>query len=224
MRRALCVVAAVAAALFVGAAPAHAQPILETADAEELVALLAEATEAQDICYGWSVSVLDEDQGSALVDSGSGAGVDTSPIENCERWIVFRGQVVYTSNSSEAEDSASFFIESNLANGPTESDLRAIGITGDRLLSENDDLTIIDATSALPLLVADRGLAPAVELAANVDPLPNGDRATGSHGSDWTRAHGAALSIAILLFVLAVAWALVALVRPNWITEMSNDD
>lgn len=204
-------------------APAGALPILESGDAEELVALLADATEAQDICYGWNVTIANEEAGSLLADSGSGAGVDTRADENCDRWVIFRASLRYTSSSSEAEDSADFSVESNVPNAPTEFDLRAIGINGGRLLSDNDDLAIIDATSALPLLVADRGIAPAVELAPNVSALPAGDQATGAHGSDWTRANGAALAIAICLFVLAVVWALLALVRPNWITELNND-
>lgn len=221
--RATLTIAAAALVAVLLPAPARALPILETTDAEELVALLADATEVQDICYGWNVTVANEESGSLLADSGSGAGVDTRADEGCDRWVIFQASLRYTSSSSEAEDSADFSVESNVPNAPSEFDLRAIGIDGDRLLSDNDDLAIIDATSALPLLVADRGIAPAVELAPNVRALPAGDQATGDHGSDWTRANGAALAIAICLFVLAIVWALLALVRPNWITELNDD-
>lgn len=191
-----------------GATPAAALPVLETADANELAQALAEATEDQDVCYGWKVTVYDYGGGAGGVDQGSSLGVGPTAITSeCSRWAVFEAELTYTSAASEAEDSASFSVRSNVPGGPTSDDLRNSGISEGGLLGNNDDQVVANATLLLPALMADRGLADPISLEANTQPLPSGDRATGTPGSDWTRKYGAALGVAVVILIGGLGWA-----------------
>ncbi len=201
-------VAAAAAGLALGAAPAGALPILETADANELANALAEATEDQDVCYGWKVTVYDYGGGADGVDQGSSRGVGTTgTTADCPRWVIFEATVTYTSASSESEDSASFTIRSNIPAAPTSSDLRSTGISEKGLLGSSDDQVVANAALLLPALMAEQGLAEPISLEPNTQALPASDRATGTPGSDWMRKYGAALAVAALTLVGGVGWA-----------------
>jgi hypothetical protein len=202
------------ATLVLGAAPAGALPILEPADANELAQALAEATEDQDVCYGWEVEVTDYGGGADGIDQGSSLGVGPTPITSqCTRWVIFEASLVYTSASSESEDSASFTIRSNVPNPPTSVDLRSNGISEGGLLGDNDDQVVANAALLLPALMAEKGLAEPISLEANTQPLPSGDRATGTPGSDWLRKYGAALGVIIVTMLGGLAWAAWVLVR-----------
>ena len=215
-RRLVAVLACLAAASVVWPPRAGALPILEREDAIELANLLAEAAEEQDICYGWEVDVVDDDGRLSGLDMGSsnGPNVDARQGE-CTRYVVFIADIQYASEMSERSDRASFGIDSNVSGAPTETDLRNLGISGERLLSNNDDLVVIEAVSALPMLVAEKGIAPPVPLEANVDALPAADRPTNTPGSDWLRNYGAALAIGVVLIVAGVSWAVIAIFRPR---------
>lgn len=207
--------AAAAAAVTVllgGAAPAGALPVLAEADATELAQALAEATEDQDVCYGWDVTVYDyggsgdgSDQGSSL-----GVGKPADAVANaaeCARWVIFEATLVYTSASSESEDSASFSVRSNVVGAPTSADLRDNGVTEGALLGNDDDQTVANATLLLPALMAEKGLAAPISLEANTQALPAGDKATGTPGSDWLRKYGPAVAFAALVFAGGLGWA-----------------
>jgi hypothetical protein len=216
-RRALLVI--VAFASVVGTAGlAGATPILEIPDAEDLAASLAEATEVQGVCYGWDVYVTDQGSGPGGRDLGSsrGPGSDAQEAEGCDRYVVFTAQLVYTSASSESEDSASFGVQSNIAGAPTSGDLRRFGISGNGLLGNHDDAVLANAVLALPALVAEAGLAPPVELEPNTEALPAGDGATGSPASDWMRQHGWTFAALVCLVAAGIAWAgwVVGYLRP----------
>jgi len=205
---------AASAALLLGAAPAGALPIFETTDANELAQALAEATEDQDVCYGWKVTVSDYGGGADGVDQGSSLGVGPTAITTqCSRWVVFEASIVYTSASSESEDSASFSVRSNVPDGPSSLDLRDNGISEGGLLGSNDDQVVANATLLLPALMAEKGLAEPISLEANTQPLPSGDRATGTPGSDWLRKYGAALGVIVIMMLGGLAWAVWILVR-----------
>ena len=204
---AVSVAAGVAAAVF-GALPAGAVPVLDSADAAELAQSLAEATEDQDVCYGWKVEVTDYSGGADGVDEGSSLGVGPTAIETqCERYVIFEADVTYTSSSSESEDYAFFSVHSNVPGAPTGSDLAAAGISESGLLGANDDQVVANAALLLPALMAERGLAEPITLEANTQPLPAADRATGTPGSDWLRNYGAPLAVAALVLLGGLAWA-----------------
>ncbi|MDQ3787653.1 MAG: hypothetical protein M3422_10475, partial [Actinomycetota bacterium] len=110
-------------ALLVLAAPATATAdvIFDPADADDLAATLAEATAAQDVCYGWNVQVDDQVSGaSESVGSDRGAGV---PVDesSCSKYVRLDVFITWTSESSESEDSASFDVVSS-PGGPGRSD------------------------------------------------------------------------------------------------------
>jgi hypothetical protein len=206
--------AAAVAFFFAGAPPARAAPVLEAADATELAQSLAEAMEDQDVCYGWDVSVYDYGGGGDGVDRGSSLGVGTTAdgtegvsASPCRKWVIFEATLTYTSAASEAEDSASFSVRSNVPGAPTAADLRANGVAEGSLLGANDDVAVANATLLLPALMAEKGLAEPISLEANTQALPAGDRATGTPGSDWLRKYGAAVAVAALTFVGGLAWA-----------------
>ena len=208
-------VAALGAALVTfAAAPAGAVPILEAADATELAQALADATEDQDVCYGWVVRVTDYGGSAGGIDQGSSLGVGPTAIETeCERWVIFEAALTYTSELSESEDSARFAVRSNVPGAPTSADLSEWGISSGGLLGANDDQVVANATLLLPALMADKGLAPPIALEANTQALPSGDRATGTPGSDWLRKYGAATAIAALTLAGGLGWTAWILVR-----------
>ena len=210
---ALTAAAAVAVTVLVGGAlPAGALPVLQEADAIELAQALAEATEDQDVCYGWEVTIYDYGGSGDGIDQGSSLGVGKAAnaadsAAECARWVVFQATIVYTSASSESEDSASFSVASNVVDAPTSADLRDYGITEGALLGNNDDQAVANATLLLPALMAEKGLAEPISLEANTQALPAGDKATGTPGSDWLRKYGASMAVAALVFVGGLGWA-----------------
>jgi len=172
-------------------ATSAAVPIVEQADADELAQALAEATDEQDVCYGWEVQVQDESGGPGGLEAGSSQGPGR-PLDRagCRRYAVLQAGVVYTSETSESEDSVSSFgIDSNLPRPPTTGQLAELGYDERSLLSEDDDQAVIDMTGVLPLLVAEAGLAPYVPFEAPTEPIPPADRPTDSPSSDWWRAY-----------------------------------
>jgi len=206
LARALVIAGVAAPALT--ATPAGALPVLEAADATELAQSLAEATEDQDVCYGWEVTVYDYGGSGDGIDQGSSLGVGKSAnAAECAQWVIFEATITYTSASSESEDSASFSVGSNVAGAPTAADLRANGISEGALLGNNDDQAVANATLLLPALMAEKGLAEPISLEANTQPLPASDKATGTPGSDWLRKYGAAVAVTALLFLGGLGWA-----------------
>jgi hypothetical protein len=216
--RALVVASVAGPALIAG--PAGALPVLAEADANELAQALAEATEDQDVCYGWEVTVFDYGGSGDGIDQGSSLGVGkaaNSPANSaeCARWVLFEAALTYTSAASESEDSASFAVSSNVPGAPTSADLRDNGITEGALLGNNDDQTVANATLLLPALMAEKGLAEPISLEPNMQALPAGDKATGTPGSDWLRKYGAAVAFAALIFVGGLGWAAWIFVREH---------
>ncbi len=209
------------------AASAGALPVLDQRDAEELAAELAEATAVQGICYGWDVTVHDEEAKASRADIGSSRGVGL-PVQDvsCPRWMVFEATLTYTPSNSETEDSATFRVWTNLAGAPYEPELRRVGITGGALLGPDDDLAVVNATLALPALAAELRLAPPVPLEPTVADIPEADRPTGKPGSDWTRSYGHFLVLSVLLVVGGATWAGWAwgAERYGWKTDDSDDE
>lgn len=187
--------------------------LLEAADRVELAQSLADATEETGVCFGYDVSLYDLDGGNTGDENLSSAGPGVSVADAAARdpalcpkgTLELVVDVTYTSSSSESEDSAGFSPRSTVDGLLTSTARRDLvdltGISDDGLLGDDDDLVVRNATAALPLLVA--GTAPAV--AATGTAAPNGDRLTGSPGSDWVRAHGLGIAVAVGLLLLALA-------------------
>jgi hypothetical protein len=176
------------------AAPAQAG-ILAPEDAAELAQSLAEAQEEQGVCYGWNVT--NNFDGTPDVGSGTGGpGAILIPTTCTKGYVQLEGSIDYACDTCESEDSASVSINSSFPNGPTVKDLEALGLRGGALTGDDDDTTLINMVNALPLLVADRGLAPYLEY-EQATTVPATDHATNKPGSDFLRDTW----IQILLFV-----------------------
>ena len=202
-------IAVLVAVLVLGpASAAGAVPILDPADAEELAAQLAEARDVQGICYGWNVTVFDEGAGTSRGDIGSSRGVGQPAADtSCPRFLELRADLHYTSESSESEDWASFYVFGNVSGGPDERDLKRVGITEGALVGAKDDLALINAVQALPVLVAERGLARPVAAEPTQGTIPSSDRTTNRPGSDWMRANGTFLAVSLTLMLGGLGWA-----------------
>ena len=214
LARVLASLCALALAHVAGAAGAAAGPLIESIDAEEMAVALAEAEEAHGICYGWDVVIQDDDGTFTGHELGSsrGPGVD---VAECEKYVVFAGLIHYTSELSEASDTAEFRIASvGVDPAPTEDDLRRVGIDTKGLLSDNDDVEIADAVLALPALVAELGAAPPVPVEQNTEALPATDRLENSPGSDWVRERWALLALAGSLVLIGAVIIAVGLKGP----------
>lgn len=196
-----------------GVRPVAAQavdPVFDPADAEELVDLLADATQVQGVCYEWDVTV--EDQGGAeggrSSGSGAGLGVAARTAPGCQDVVTFAATIVYTSESSDSEDSARADVRTNLAGGPTLQALRDLGLAGEgALVGEDADLAVFDAVAALPRLVADAGLAPAVVATPAASAAADAGELSDDPGSDFLRTAGWTLVAGVLLVLAAVMFA-----------------
>ena len=216
MRGLAAAVALLAVVLTAGPAAA-ANPVLDPEDDTEVAEALAEATEVQDVCYGYLLSVEDGETGQwsgTYASSSGGAGVPATSASGCDGGVVeLVASIVYTSSYSEAEDSASWQLSSSLP-GLDISDVEDQGFSAEELLDDGRSAaTLLNAVLSLPRLAAEQAGLPPVVLEPNASPLPEGARPDGSPGSDWLRENGALLGLS----VAAVLAGLVALVasRPR---------
>ena len=122
------------------AAPAAAaNPVLDPEDDAEVAAALAEATEVQDVCYGYVLAVDDGDTGEwggTYAASSGGEGVRAAEADGCDDGVVeLVARITYTSDFSEAEDSASWDLVSDVP-GLTISDVEDQGLSAGDLLDD----------------------------------------------------------------------------------------
>jgi hypothetical protein len=191
-------------------AAAHAQPYLEAGDAAELAQELADATDEQGICYGWSVQVDDGSGGPSGTDVGSnfGPGRDVRSGD-CPKGVVeLQAGVTYTCGSCESEDSSDFTVAGNVPRGPTKKDLEDLDFSGGQLKDDKGDAALASMVGALPLIVASKGLAPAITADTAADPAkPAADHATGSPAiPDWLRENWLALAAFLVLLGGGGVW------------------
>lgn len=211
MRRAL-LAAALLVPLLVAAPAAAANPVLDPEDDAEVAAALAEATELQDVCYGYVLAVDDGDTGEwggTYASSSAGEGVRAAEASGCDDGVVeLVARITYTSDFSEAEDSAAWDLVSDVP-GLSISDVEDQGLSSGDLLDDGASATTLrQAVLSLPRLAAERGGLEPVVSEPNASPLPDGAAPTGSPGSDWLREHLVLLGLS----VAAVLAGLVALV------------
>lgn len=211
MKRALVALALLGPLLL--AAPASAaNPVLDPEDDAEVAEALAEATEVQDVCYGYVLAVDDGDTGEwggTYAASSAGEGVRATEADGCSEGVVeLVARITYTSEFSEAEDDASWDLVSDVP-GLTISDVEDQGLSAGALLDDGSSATTLtNAVLSLPRLAAERGGLQPVVLTPNDEALPEGARPTGTPGSDWLREH----LVLLALSVGAVLAGLVALV------------
>lgn len=209
------VVAGIAALLCLVPGTASADVIFDPADADELAATLAEAHQAQGVCYGWEIIV---DNVSVIEDSvGSNFGAGRSALasteaDSCSATVVLHADIVWTAETSELEDSASYSVSSSNPAGPTTDDLDDLDlISTDGLVGEEVDVDVYKAVAALPLLAADAGIADPIEATPAAEPLPGDAQATNSPGSDFWRSSGMQVLWGALILLAAVVFGVYAI-------------
>ena len=179
----------------------------------DTVAILDRASKAQNICYGWQLlEGYSRDAVSVGSNLGDNVPVDEDPVR-CPRWIKIRATVIYTSESSESDDYASIWVYSSddLSSIGFLSGLERLGLE-DKVFIDDPGWAIARAAVFLPLLAAERELAPPVPLAtaapdASPAPAPLPDA-----GSDFLRdrwPHLIGVGAFVLVGVLLVAIGLV---------------
>lgn len=211
--------AATAAALVLLAAPASAEnPVLDADGDADVAASLAEASQVQDVCYGYELLVSDQDTGQwggTYAASNQGVGQRAVPGPGCTDAVELRAQISYTSSFSEAEDSARWVLTSTLPS-LTIDDVEDLGLSaGDLLDDDRSEQALLNAVLALPRLAAEQAGKDPVVLEPNTEPLPSDARPTGTPGSDWLRENGALLGFCVLLVLAGVVMLLLSR-RPTY--------
>jgi hypothetical protein len=194
----------------VTAADAGPGAVVDAADRVEIASSLADATEQTGVCFGYLLT-LSDDTGAASAERVSNAGPGRSPTADaCRKGVVeARISLVYTAESSEAEDSASVLVESSVPGLPSSVVRRRLDDLGvldeGAFLGDEDDLAVRNLAVALPLTLD--AAVPTQETTTAAAAAPNGDRLSGSPGSDWVRAHLVTVlaSAAVLAIALVVA-------------------
>ena len=194
--------------LAAGPGVARADPVFDQADADELAAILAEAADGQDICYGWRVQVYDPDAGSDIsvgTNFGVGSQVGDFGPPLCTTTVEFFADITYTSASSEANDSATYNVVSE-PSGPTKADLDALDIVDEGgLVGDDVDVVVFKAVAALPQLAADVGVAEPIEAVPETGVDPDA-HLTDSPGSDFWRQVGTMLLWGLALLLAGVVF------------------
>jgi hypothetical protein len=201
----LPLLAAALCGVLLGAGPAHAaNPVLDPEDDADLAASLAEASEVQDVCYGYVLQVTDADTGEwggTYAASSAGADVPASTAGGCDEVVELVARIDYPSSFSEAEDSASWDLVSTLPELSI-ADVEALGLSSGDLLDDGRSATaLLNAVQSLPRLAAEQAGRPPVVLEANTAPLPADARPTGTPGSDWLRENAALLALSVAAIV-----------------------
>lgn len=187
-------------------------PAPATDERSATVPILQRAADSQGICYGWKL--LDwtnpVDAGSNL---GEGVAVNTDP--RCPRYVEVVANIRYTSESSEASDSAEIHVEGS--SDIDDADLNAMasglarfGLDEDAFIDE-PGWAVTRAAATLPLLAAEAGLVeplatPTAAAAGALSPLP-------ATGNDFWRDRWAGLLAAVGLLLLAALFITVGVVQ-----------
>ncbi|MCW3813674.1 hypothetical protein ONA91_04275 [Micromonospora sp. DR5-3] len=186
-------------------------PAPATDERTDTVPILREAFTSQGICYGWRLT-----DGYDVVSVGSnlGDGTAVGDAPDCPRWIEVSADITYTSESSEANDSA--YIQVEGSDDIDFADLSGIARGLDRFGLDED--TFIDdpgwaitrAATTLPLLAAEAGLAapaatPTAGSAASASPLPDAGNDFWRDRWGWLLATVALLLLAALFVTVGVA-------------------
>ena len=211
MRRLLALAAAACVVALAGPASAI-DPIADDETKADVAASLAEATAAQGVCYGWTLTVDDFAEGTWNgVYLLSNLGVErTVDATTCPKSVTLVANITYTSELNDAPDSASWVIQGVGTAAPDVSALERLGLrAGDLLDDGKSEQTFINAVLALPVLTAELGGAAPVVLPSTTASAPPEAQATGRPGSDALRERRGTVILLILLIAgcLWYAWA-----------------
>jgi len=193
-------------ALLAGAPGAPAQDddfaVLPPEAAQRLTQILQGARQAQGVCYGYQFTLDDNFEGGVSRDVGSsgGVGVPVSTLPGCSRTVQLDAEIVYTSSTSEFEDSASVSVDTAIE-GVNRDALQRLGYTSSDLVGDQDAQAAFNMVAALPVLVAEAGAAPYVPFDAAGPPRSPRARPSASPGSDFVRAAWPALTLGGLLVI-----------------------
>ena len=205
----------VLAVLVLLAGPAAAEnPVFDAEGDADVTSSLAEAQQAQGVCYGYLLEVSDptgQFSGTyASSSAGAGQSASAAPGADCPNGVVeLQARIDYASDFSEASDYAAWQLFSSIDSLTIRDVERLTGSNASVLLDDaQSETALLNAVLALPGLVGERTDLPKVMLAPNTDALPADARPTDTPGSDWLRQNGALL----FLCVASVAGGAVALV------------
>ncbi|GAA2701759.1 hypothetical protein ACFY2R_00520 [Micromonospora olivasterospora] len=179
----------------------------------DTVPILQRSFASQGICYGWQL----EDSGEVVsVGSNLGGGVSASTEDSrCPRWVEVIADIRYTSESSEANDWATVYLNGSSDFRPRDLttiqlNLGRFGLTNDVFL-DDPGWAITRAAVTVPLLMAEAGLTqpaavPAASPVASVAPLPDA-------GTDLWRDRRAYLIATGALLLVTALFVTVGLVQ-----------
>lgn len=171
--------------------------VLTQAESQALSDRLSAAYKAQHICYGW---VFNDSE----IGSNWGPSTPVTNTDRCDKYVVLT--VDYTYNSVDEEFTAVTYDIESVGVTLDKAELTAAGIDDDELLDE-PNVAVSNAVGLLPVLVAEKGQAPAV-------PVPEGQQDT--KGATVERTFDLQwlwLVLAIILLGGGLAWVIVGLVR-----------
>lgn len=206
---AICVLGAWGEGMFEGGDGSTTVESLSSSDGAALATQLDKAHDAQGICYGWrlqdssgSYYSTSKDTISSGSNLGEGRALDMGDLPpECDKAVELVADVTYTSSSSESNDSATLTVNDYNIDLPYDvtTDLARFGVTEKDLI--NDPVgAAARGVLALPLLMAEYGLAEPLPQPSDTAAAPSGPPAV---GSDFLRDRGWLLIAAGALLLCA---------------------
>lgn len=193
-------------------------PWLAPQTADALSAELATALEGTRWCAGWVINVQDTYNRSSDVGSNLGTG---TAAHTCDKWAEITVEVAYTSEASEADDTAGIRVDGHdaaLTRSLQEHPALLDGTGYEALLADSGDDAVANAVAGLPAALAELGhIAPlAAAPAESADGTSGPDSADGagpggfaapdaggSGGSDTVTQHPLELYAGVACIALA---------------------
>ncbi|GIG60356.1 hypothetical protein Lfu02_47280 [Longispora fulva] len=183
-----------------GSTPSEQGAQFDAEGSAALVAELAKARAAQGVCYGYELSF---NGGRKQV--GSNLGVDkpvTGDPTACPKWVRLSVTAVWTSDSSESEDSGSYTLTGSPGlTLPTRQELEDAGLTTAAVIDAPAEATAA-AMIGMPLLMAQHGLPVVPATGGPVDTASPEPLTTA--GSDFLRENSGQLVAAATLLAGAL--------------------
>jgi hypothetical protein len=192
-----------------GADNSTAIPAPDATERADTVTLLARASAAQDVCYGWRLRDGYGDEVNTGSNLGDGVPVQSDPVR-CRRWIEVIADVTYTSASSELNDWAVLRVAAteDLATSGFVAGLDRLGVDPDAVVDE-PGWAVCRAAVFLPLLAAEAGLVPPEPTEApepTVTPAALPDTASDLLRDRWPYLLGAVSLSLVTVVLLAIGW------------------